>query len=187
MHKETYSSEQQQHCQKQRCDHNQQKQWRDRHYTQKQQSHCQYQKQEHQQDRQKQSRQNFSLASMNLTIDERKESEGKVVAKMIQIYCRAHHASENRDSIVAGSKKRRSNYRCEYLCDECADLLEYAQKRITECPYSKNKPFCSRCKIHCYNDGMRRRIRAVMRYSGPRMLLYSPRLVVKHFLDGMKK
>ena len=36
----------------------------------------------------------------------------------------------------------------------------------------ETKTFCSNCKVHCYKPEMRKKIRAVMRFSGPRMIFY---------------
>ena len=36
------------------------------------------------------------------------------------------------------------------------------------------KTTCARCSVHCYNPKMRRGIRVVMRYSGPRMFFAFP-------------
>lgn len=65
---------------------------------------------------------------------------------------------------------------CEYvhnnalLCTECKDLLEYAEKRLLNCPFMKNKPVCSDCDIHCYNKNQQERIHKVMRNVGPKMI-----------------
>lgn len=67
-----------------------------------------------------------------------------------------------------------------YLCDRCSELLEYAEKRLTHCPFGESKKSCRRCSVHCYSQTMRERIRNVMRYSGPRMFFYSPIETLKH-------
>jgi len=85
---------------------------------------------------------------------------------MIRIYCRAHHG-------------RRSG-----LCPECRDLLEYACERLERCPFKEHKPRCSECPVHCYKPDMSERIRAVMRYSGPRMPFRHPVLSAVHYLKG---
>ncbi len=91
-----------------------------------------------------------------------RETEAKTVAKMIEIYCRGLHQRE------------------EGLCAECGELLLYAKERLQRCPH-KIKPKCSDCKIHCYEIGKRNRIKDVMRYAGPRMLIKHPILAAKHF------
>ncbi len=88
---------------------------------------------------------------------------------MIEIYCRGTHQSK------------------DSLCLECQQLLQYAMQRVDRCPYGDNKPTCARCPIHCYAPAMRERIRQVMRYSGPRMLLRHPVLTFWHLVDGIAK
>ncbi|MGI5173522.1 nitrous oxide-stimulated promoter family protein [Treponema sp. OMZ 840] len=94
----------------------------------------------------------------------KKTHEKKIVGQMISLYCRKKHGAERN------------------LCAECAELYAYTQTKTDACPFIKNKTFCSACKIHCYSPEMRRKIKAVMRFSGPRMLLYHPFLVIKHIM-----
>jgi len=95
--------------------------------------------------------------------------EEKTVAAMIDIYCRAHHGTRGE------------------LCDDCNEMLDYARLRLSACPYQEDKPTCANCPIHCYALEMRERIRATMRYAGPRMLLRYPILAIRHVLDGRRK
>jgi hypothetical protein len=95
--------------------------------------------------------------------------ERKTVEKMINIYCRDHHKSRKEP------------------CDECRELLEYANFRLGLCPFQENKTTCGNCPIHCYKPAMREKIRDVMRYAGPRMILHHPLLAVGHMLDGRRK
>lgn len=81
----------------------------------------------------------------------------RVVGRMIRIYCRGHHFPPGQD-----------------LCSRCAELLDYALQRVDHCPFGAEKPNCSSCHVHCYRPDMRERIRAVMRYAGPRMLFRYP-------------
>ncbi|MFC1970860.1 nitrous oxide-stimulated promoter family protein [Chloroflexota bacterium] len=96
------------------------------------------------------------------------ERESKTVKKMIELYCRKHHSVRD-------------------LCPECVDLVEYAQERLAKCPFQENKTTCAKCPVHCYNPLMRDRIRAIMRYSGPRMLYYHPIAAIQHLLDGRRQ
>ncbi len=95
--------------------------------------------------------------------------EEKTIAAMIELYCCAHHATT------------------DALCTECDALLAYARARLRRCPYQECKPTCVKCPVHCYKPEMRDRVRAVMRYAGPRMLLRHPLLAVLHLIDGWKK
>lgn len=92
------------------------------------------------------------------------EKEQLVIADMIKLYCCKKHPVEHFSE----------------LCPECAQLLEYAQSRLARCPHGNAKPSCRSCRIHCYQPAHRQRIAAVMRYSGPRMLLYHPLTALRH-------
>lgn len=98
----------------------------------------------------------------------KREKEKIVIQEMIALYCRkVHHEKE--------------------LCEECTELLQYAQRRIDCCPFMESKTFCSNCKVHCYQKDKRERIRMVMRYSGPRMLFHRPLMVLQHMWLSRKE
>lgn len=69
---------------------------------------------------------------------------------------------------------------------EKEDLLAYVEKKLSLCPHGDDKPFCSSCKIHCYDETHRAKIKKVMKYMGPRMIFYAPKQSLKHFLEKMK-
>ena len=73
------------------------------------------------------------------------------------------------------------------LCQECSELNEFAHMRIEKCRYGAQETFCSNCPTHCYRPDMRERIRVVMRYSGPRMLLHHPIASAIHHLYLTKR
>lgn len=109
------------------------------------------------------------MAAKELTAEEveaKRERERVVVGEMIRSYCHGNHGTRGGE-----------------LCDECAELAAYAEKRIARCPVMATKSFCSQCKIHCYAPAQRARIKDVMRYAGPRMLLSHPVMTVRHGLD----
>ena len=95
--------------------------------------------------------------------------ERKTISIMIRMYCLAHHQPDGG------------------LCTECAELEAYALERIDKCPFGWKKPTCANCPIHCYKPEMRERVRQVMRYAGPRMLLRHPSLAILHLIDGWRK
>ena len=105
---------------------------------------------------------------MNNT-ESKREREKKTVALMIRLYCRKHH----------GTKKE--------LCRECQELNDYAMLRSNNCPFMETKTFCSNCIVHCYKSDMRERIRNVMRYSGPRIILYHPIMAIRHVVESKKE
>lgn len=91
------------------------------------------------------------------------EREKRVVERMVRLYYRKYEHNEQ-------------------LCPECGRLIEYASKRLTYCRFGNHKTSCKRCQVHCYSAEMRERIRCVMRFSGPRMILYEPLEAIKHLL-----
>ena len=89
-----------------------------------------------------------------------------MVSEMIALYCRKQH----------GTKKGG-------LCLECEALTAYAMQRSDQCPFMETKAFCSNCRVHCYRPDMRDKIRIVMRFSGPRMMLYHPVAAIRHIIS----
>jgi len=119
--------------------------------------------------------------------------EARTLELMVGMYCRAHHeGSRGMPSEATGRPAAvdRSSSRAEAgdggLCAECADLLDYALRRLDRCPYGAAKPTCAKCPTHCYRPDERERVRAVMRYSGPRMLRSHPYLALTHLADGRR-
>lgn len=94
------------------------------------------------------------------------ERDKRTVAQMIRIYCRCKEGNSR-------------------LCQDCSELLEYAMMRLSKCPFGENKTSCRKCAVHCYRRDMRERIRAVMRFSGPRMMLYNPVAAVRHIISEL--
>jgi hypothetical protein len=97
------------------------------------------------------------------------EKEKNTIKRMIEIYCYKKH----------GSRKGT-------LCKECEELLNYAYKRLELCPFQENKPPCKKCPIHCYKPELREKIKKVMRFSGPYLLIYSPFEWFRHKLKEIK-
>jgi hypothetical protein len=95
--------------------------------------------------------------------------ERKTVEAMIHIYCHDQHKTHDK------------------LCPECNKLFDYTKRRLDRCPFQENKTTCANCKVHCYKQAMRKKIKDVMRYSGPRMSYRHPLLALVHFFDGFRK
>lgn len=66
---------------------------------------------------------------------------------------------------------------------EIKNLKTYVSKKLSLCPHGDEKPFCSSCKIHCYDDEHRKMIKKVMKYSGPRMIFFAPAEALRHLLE----
>lgn len=96
------------------------------------------------------------------------ETEKETIEMMIHIYCKWNMEG-------AG------------ICSGCQELLEYAHERLNRCPYGQNKPTCRKCPIHCYKPSMKRRIQEVMRFAGPRMLLYHPITAINHLWNEFRR
>lgn len=99
---------------------------------------------------------------------DRMERERKTISKMISLYCRSQHGSEN-------------------LCEECRKLEEYAYFRLEKCPFQEKKPACQNCSIHCYKPDMKEQVKAVMKSSGPKMIVHNPYYAIMHIIDTFKK
>ena len=106
---------------------------------------------------------------INLAASRRLRREAETIEAMIALYCRDTHQNDGQ------------------LCAECAELLTYALRRLERCPFTEAKPTCASCPVHCYRPDMRERVRTVMRFAGPRMLLHHPWLAIRHLLDGRRR
>ncbi len=107
----------------------------------------------------------------------KRADECLMVSQMIALWCRRHHTDAARTS---DAPHVRLGLKTVALCPECAELQIYALARIAACPHMETKTFCSACPTHCYRPAMRERIREVMRWAGPRMMLYRPVAAIKH-------
>ena len=103
----------------------------------------------------------YVLLCKTRNVMSRIDEEKKTVEQMIRLYCR--HKEGNSE-----------------LCASCAELLEYSHKRLSMCRFGENKRTCRQCPVHCYKPSMRERMRDVMRYAGPRMMLYHPMAALRH-------
>ena len=126
--------------------------------------------------------------------------EKRTVFHMIELWCRKNHGGQacremgsmggglvsqgGGEGSHGGSGQRRhggqGSHECQVghggpgLCGDCRELLEYSLARLDHCKFGNAKTKCHKCPVHCYRPDMREKIRTVMRFSGPRMLLYHP-------------
>lgn len=100
--------------------------------------------------------------------ESRRELKKRVFEKMTILYCR-------------GQKHPGSP------CEDCRTLIDYAFRRVELCPFEKDGTFCSSCKVHCFQDEMRENVKKVMRYSGPRIFLHHPILVMRLLTRRMNR
>ena len=92
------------------------------------------------------------------------DREKKTVCLMIRLYCR--HKLKEKD-----------------MPGENLQLADYACRRLDRCKFGEKKTTCRKCPVHCYAPAQREKIRAVMRWSGPRMLFYAPIEAIRHMID----
>ena len=104
-------------------------------------------------------------------VEKKRQREQYVVEEMIWLYCRKNHS---------GSKAQ--------LCPVCQKLADYAKLRSQKCPFMENRrPSAQIVKYTVTSRRMREKIRQVMRFSGPRMLLYHPVLAVWHLICSKRE
>jgi len=92
------------------------------------------------------------------------EKEKIIVVFMIKYYCKINHHQE-------------------ITCENCKELIAYAQEKLQMCPFGDKKNSCSKCKVHCYSIEKREEIRKVMRYVGPRMIYLMPLEYMNHLFN----
>lgn len=94
-------------------------------------------------------------------MDKKLSEEYEIVCEMIDLY----HRKNDR-----------------FSDGEISDLKAYVKSKLSSCIHGSSKPFCSYCKIHCYEPTMREKIREIMKFSGPRFIFYRPGKSIKHLL-----
>ena len=110
------------------------------------------------------------------TITKHQKKDIKLIGKFVEVYCKGLHGAVARSSfpLPAGIGERR-------ICTECATLLEYAISKRMRCPLEAEKPTCKRCRIHCYAEAQRQKVREIMAWSGRRLMLRGRLEYVWHY------
>jgi hypothetical protein len=116
--------------------------------------------------------------------DPRVAHDTRLLGDFASIYCAGKHSDRAKQPLACeGAALGVYGKTPPVVCEECAELLAYAEKRRAFCPQDKPghpKPFCSHCETHCYKPEMRQLMRDVMRYAGPRSMLHG------HAVDGVR-
>jgi predicted amidophosphoribosyltransferase len=97
----------------------------------------------------------------------KREEKQETVRAMIRYFCKAKH-------------------REGALCAACRELLRYITARLNECRLPEESSACFMCPDYCYKPEMRDRIKEVMRFSAPRILIRHPVLMFRH-LNHLRK
>ena len=92
-----------------------------------------------------------------------RDQKQKTIEVMIRYFCKAKH-------------------RKKQLCGSCSELLRYIATRLNECRLDEKNSSCFMCPDYCYHPDMRKRIKMVMQFSAPHMILFHPVLMLKHLL-----
>lgn len=111
-----------------------------------------------------------------IELAEMREEEKRTLALMVGIYCKGNR---HKNGAERGPGPRGTG-----LCPRCQELVAYCFERIDRCPRMEVKTFCSACPTHCYKPDMLERVRAVMAYAGPRMILHDPAGAIRHLRYG---
>ena len=107
------------------------------------------------------------------TVARRREREKRTISQMVAIYCAGNHEAASRTE---------TSFSGEAMCPDCKAIDDYCVLRTERCCSMDRKTNCEECGNHCYAPAERERIRAVMRYAGPRMLWHHPAAALRHLL-----
>jgi hypothetical protein len=94
----------------------------------------------------------------------------KILASFIHLYCSGHHDRKDGELSPVPEQLRSRFNKTATLCSDCAAILEHGIRKRALCPLDP-KPSCRKCSIHCYSPEYRQKIRAIMAFSGRKMLL----------------
>ena len=117
----------------------------------------------------------------------RREREKRTISNMVAIYCAGNHdASARTERRLTGdthpTRSTETSFAGEPLCPACKAIDDYCVLRTERCRSMAHKTSCEECGNHCYAPAQREQIRAIMRYAGPRMILYHPVAAICHLL-----
>lgn len=106
----------------------------------------------------------------------------RTLALFIEVFCRGRHTDAARHPVHLRTIDVTDLHgRPLELCPACARLAVHAFVKRVQCPLEP-KPACKHCPQHCYVPRYRAQIRAVMRYSGWRLLLSGRLDYILHLL-----
>lgn len=95
----------------------------------------------------------------------------RLLATFVRVCCEGQHRDVPKEPFaLRGYDATVLGRRPPVLCAGCRKLLAHAFVKRTACPLDP-KPMCKHCPQHCYAPAYRARMRAVMRYSGRRLVL----------------
>ena len=102
-------------------------------------------------------------------IQGKREREKRTVALMIRLYCRKKHGTKK---IFVPNAKHFRSMRCS---------------AVINAPLWKPRPFALTAVCIVTSRKCVKKIREVMRFSGPRMILHHPVMAVRHVIESKKE
>ncbi|ABK97940.1 conserved hypothetical protein [Pelobacter propionicus DSM 2379] len=111
------------------------------------------------------------------TMTKRQKKDIRLLTGFVRLYCAGHHGETSRVDV-----RLPADLGTVPLCGECGQLLSYAVSKRLSCPLEGEKPSCKRCRIHCYGDRERQKIRQVMAWAGKRMIMSGRLAYLWHYL-----
>ncbi|MEG0461742.1 MAG: nitrous oxide-stimulated promoter family protein [Gordonibacter sp.] len=103
----------------------------------------------------------------------RRAREKRTISQMVVLYCAGNHEAATRTETAHCG---------EAICPACLAIDANAVLRTERCRKMDEKTSCEQCGNHCYKPEDRERIRAVMRYAGPRMMGRHPVAALRHLM-----
>lgn len=98
------------------------------------------------------------------------EQDLRTLEAMGRMYCKKYHPEAAKDH--AG------------LCPQCRETIDVTARRAQACPFN-HEGNCQDCSIKCQRGDAQDRIKAVMAYSAPRMLLAHPVMTFRYLKRKM--
>jgi hypothetical protein len=100
------------------------------------------------------------------TLTKHQKKDIRLLGKFTEVYCSGRHGDATRAMVpLPEGLGGRS------LCPECAAFLEYAVTKRIKCPLEAEKPTCKHCRIHCYDQPRREKVREIMGYAGRKLMM----------------
>ena len=93
------------------------------------------------------------------------EKDMRTLEAMGRMYCKKFHQDAAKDE--AG------------LCTECRQTVNATAQRTQACPFN-HEGNCQDCPIKCQRGDAQDRIKAIMKYSAPRMLFAHPAMTLRY-------
>ncbi len=95
------------------------------------------------------------------------DQEKDTLQKMVTLYCR-------------------HRLKVKYIPESYEQLIAYAFRQLERCRWGAKKPNCHQCKVHCYAPDKRRQVREIMKWAGPRMIIYAPMKAMRYLINSMR-